>query len=144
LRALHFVLASPGVCPGLLGSASYPQIESREPGKGREAVPANGLILVLIGLLLLWVVVSGKFDLLEEFGYKLFDLPWDAASHLGATTTAPGTNSSPGANGAQPGATQGPAAPLPKSPYDIFRTPPLTTPSGAPIFPGLSGSTIQP
>jgi hypothetical protein len=34
----------------------------------------NGLILVLIGLLLLWVVVNGKYDAFERFVYELLDI----------------------------------------------------------------------
>lgn len=38
-------------------------------------MPGNGFILVLVGLLLLWVVISGKFNLMEAFFYQLFDIP---------------------------------------------------------------------
>lgn len=54
----------------------------------------SGFLLVLAGLLLLWVVVSGKFDLAETFFLQLFDfpLPTNAAINPGPDmkTTLPG------------------------------------------------------
>ena len=35
----------------------------------------NGLILILIGLFLMFIVVSGKFDLFESFFYQLLEIP---------------------------------------------------------------------
>lgn len=35
----------------------------------------SGFLLVVLGLLAIWVVVSGKFDLMESFFYQLFDIP---------------------------------------------------------------------
>lgn len=47
----------------------------------------SGFLLILVGLLFLWVVVSGKFDLMETFFLQLFDLtPTPAA---GTKTPAP-------------------------------------------------------
>jgi len=35
---------------------------------------SGGFLLVVLGLLALWVVVSGKYDLLQSFFLQLFDL----------------------------------------------------------------------
>jgi hypothetical protein len=47
----------------------------------------SGFLLVLAGLLLLWVVVSGKFDLMEAFFLQLFDLPLPANTTANAPLT---------------------------------------------------------